>query len=163
MPVTPELHESLTTLLSELLHGPPSHSAYVLNRGDPGLLRSLDKLSAQGASASPASGAAPIAAHVDHLCYGLELMTRWNRGEPNPWARADWGASWRRRKVNEAEWLGLRHRLRTAAAEYLESLDTSRELSDVARTAMISGIVHLAYHLGSIRQIDRSIRGPAAE
>ena len=34
-------------------------------------------------------------------------------------------------------------------------------LSGVA--GMIAGVVHLAYHMGAIRQIDRSIRGPSAE
>ena len=32
-----------------------------------------------------------------------------------------------------------------------------RELTGVA-----ASVVHLAYHIGAIRQIDRSIRGPAA-
>jgi hypothetical protein len=65
--------------------------------------------------------------------------------------------------VDEKEWGALRERLRTAASEYLKGLSTPRELPEVARTGMIGGIAHLAYHFGAIRQIDRSIRGPAAE
>jgi hypothetical protein len=30
-------------------------------------------------------------------------------------------------------------------------------------TGAIAIVAHLAYHLGAIRQIDRSIRGPSAE
>jgi hypothetical protein len=163
MPEIPELHQSLATLFSELMDGPPAQSAFVLNGGDPGLLRSLDKLSARAASQAPGSGGAPIAAHVDHLCYGFELMNRWSRGEPNPWANADWAASWRRRQVDDGEWSGLKERLEEASAEYLKTLSTPRELPEVARTGMIAGVAHLAYHFGAIRQIDRSIRGPAAE
>jgi hypothetical protein len=29
-------------------------------------------------------------------------------------------------------------------------------------TGMVSSVVHLAYHLGAIRQMDRRIRGPSA-
>jgi hypothetical protein len=163
MAVLPEMHRSLATLFSELVDGPPKGAAYILNSGDIGLLRSLDRLSATAASATPTTGGASIAAHVDHLCYGLELMNRWSRGEQNPWASADWAASWRRRKVDDKEWTALRERLRTASAEYLKTLGTPRELPEVARNGMIGGVVHLAYHFGAIRQIDRSIRGPAAE
>ena len=159
----PELHQSLAILFSELIDGPPARSAYVLNGGDPGLLRSLDKLSAKAASTPSDEGSAPIAAHVDHLCYGMELMNRWTKGEQNPWATADWAASWRRGRVNDQEWAALRERLKSAAQGYLKGLSTPRDLPDVARNGMIGGVVHLAYHLGAIRQIDRSVRGPSAE
>ena len=87
------MHESLALLFAELTDGPSPDAAYMLNAGDPGLLRSLDALSAEAASRQPAPGAASIAAHVDHLCYGLELMNRWGDGEADPWSSADWTAS----------------------------------------------------------------------
>ena len=90
------LHESLAFLFAELIDGPAPDAAYMLNGGDPGLLRSLDRLSAAAASSVPPSGGASIAAHVDHVRYGLELMNRWGDGEANPWSSADWTASWRR-------------------------------------------------------------------
>ena len=40
------------------------------DQGDPGLLRSLDKLTAADASAA-VQGGATVAAHVNHLRYGL--------------------------------------------------------------------------------------------
>jgi hypothetical protein len=43
---------------------------------------------AEEASAVPSGGGASIAAHVDHLRYGLELLNRWTRGE-KPFADAD--------------------------------------------------------------------------
>ena len=56
----PALGDSLALLASELLHG-PTGDCYVLNQGDVGLLRSLDRLQASDASAVPASGGASIA------------------------------------------------------------------------------------------------------
>jgi hypothetical protein len=157
------LHDALAALFSELVDGPPGREAYMLNGGDPGLLRSLDRLSAEAASKTPVPGAASIAAHVDHVCYGLDLMLRWSDGDPNPWAKADWAASWRRVTVTDAEWQALRERLRAAAGRWRAALSAPRELSALEMNGVIASVAHLAYHLGAIRQIDRSIRGPKAE
>jgi hypothetical protein len=97
------LHESLALLFAELIDGPRPDAAYMLNSGDRGLLRSLDDLSADAASAIPVSGGASIAAHVDHLRYGLSLMNRWDDGDPDPWSDADWLASWSRTTVTSAQ------------------------------------------------------------
>lgn len=83
---TVELAPTLALLFRELVHGAPEDGAYMLNPGDAGLLRSLDTLSAQQASARP-NGAASIAAHAEHLRYGLSLMNRWAAGE-NPFSDA---------------------------------------------------------------------------
>ena len=91
----------LTTLLAELTDGPPPEAAYILNRDDIGLLRSLDKLTASDASVG-VHGGATIAAHVDHLRYGLSLMNRWSAGE-QPFEAADWAASWRTTTVSDAD------------------------------------------------------------
>ena len=78
------------TLLSEALYG-PSGNAYFLNRGDRGLLSSLDALSAEAASARP-GGRTSVASHVEHLRYGLELLNRGARGEQL--GDADLSAAW---------------------------------------------------------------------
>src|SRR5262249_55328451 len=80
---------ALTNMLSEIFDGPPGNEAYVLNPGDPGLLRQLDSVAADAASARPMPGKTTIAAHVDHVHYGLSLLNRWAAGEPNPWVGAD--------------------------------------------------------------------------
>lgn len=108
---TATLAASLSALFTELAFGPPGTECFVLNRGDVGLLRSLDALSAEAASQSTRGGAT-IAAHVDHLRYGLSLMNRWSEGE-NPWDDADWAKSWRRGSVSDAEWRALRDELAT--------------------------------------------------
>ena len=157
------MHTSLAQLFSELVDGPPSEGAYMLNSGDAGLLRSIAKLPAQAASKRAPSGGASIAAHVDHVCYGVELMNRWGDGEPNPWATADWSASWKRLTVTEDEWTALRERLNTAATRWREHLKKARDLSEMELNGVISSVAHLAYHLGAIRQIDGAIQGPKAD
>jgi hypothetical protein len=99
---TREISKSLETLLGELVNGASKDGGYVLNAGDAGLLRSLEHLSAADASARTPTGSS-IAAHVDHLRYGLSLMNRWSQGE-NPFAGADWSVSWTRTAVSEQEW-----------------------------------------------------------
>jgi hypothetical protein len=156
------LQRSLETLFRELIDGPDASAAWMLNAGDAGMLQSLDNLTASAASASPVAGAATIAAHVDHVRYGLSLLNRWDRGEPDPWSTADWVASWNRSTVNDDEWAALREEFRTEARDWLEVLRSPRDYSEFRLNDAIASIAHLAYHFGAIRQIDRSIRGPVA-
>lgn len=160
--MTETLHLTLETLFSELIDGPGADACWMLNRNDVGLLRSLDKLTAQAASAVPTGGGASIAAHVDHLRYGLSLMNRWRRGDPDPWSTAYWTASWKRLSVTDQEWQALRESLRDDARAWLDALRTPRDYAVMELNGVVASIAHLAYHLGAIRQIDRSIRGPAA-
>lgn len=151
---------TFTTLLSELVDGASRPESYVLNSGDPGLLRSLDKLSATAASAITPTGSS-IAAHVDHLRYGLSLMNRWSAGE-NPFDTADWSTSWRHTRVTAAQWKQLRDDLAAEAHNWLETLSRPRDLGQSELNGVAGSIVHLAYHVGAIRQIDLTARGPAA-
>jgi hypothetical protein len=101
-----------------------------------------------------------IAAHVDHLRYGLSLMNRWSAGE-SPFKDADWSASWKKTAVSETEWQTLRSELRLEADRWLNTLRTAREVQEIELNGMIGSIAHLAYHLGAIRQINQTLRGPA--
>jgi len=62
---TIETSHAVSRLFSELVDG-TSGDAFILNRGDIGLLRSLDKLSPANASTSANDGAT-IAAHAQHV------------------------------------------------------------------------------------------------
>jgi hypothetical protein len=155
---TDELSKTLTVLFSELVNGAPKDGAYILNAGDEGLLRSLDKLSAQAASALTATGSS-IAAHVDHLRYGLSLMNRWSTGD-NPFGTADWSTSWKKTTVSDEEWQTRRAELRSETARWLEALGSPREVQAIELNGIVGTIAHLAYHLGAIRQIDQATRGP---
>jgi hypothetical protein len=71
---------ALSNLLTEIFDGPPGQEAYVLNPGDPGLLRQLDTLDASAASTRPMPGKTTIAAHADHVLFGLAILNRWAAG-----------------------------------------------------------------------------------
>ena len=151
--------DALVKLLSELLDGAPSQGALALNPDDRGLLISLARLSAAEASKAPANGGSSIAAHVDHLRYGLELLNRWSRGE-NP--AADFSASWTHGTVSDGQWRALQETLRAEAVAWRDTIAVPDRLAKLDLAVVAGSVAHLAYHLGAIRQIDRSLRGPAA-
>src|SRR6188508_2896762 len=145
----------LLTLFHELIDGSPDPSCrtYMLNQGDAGFLVSLDRLSA--AAASAASGGPSIAAHVDHVRYGLSLLNRWANGTLPPVEDRDWTASWRKNAVSDSEWRTLRAELRSEADAWADMLRTPREVNDVEAGWLVASVAHLAYHMGAIRPIDR--------
>jgi hypothetical protein len=155
-----ELNSTLTTLYSELVTGANNPGgAFILNTGDVGLLRSLEKLSAADASRSSLGGAT-IAAHARHLSYGIALMNRWASHGGNPFADAKWDEAWKTSTVDGPEWATIRRELADETSRWLEHLGKPRDLTPVELTGMVGSIAHLAYHLGAIRQIDKSTRGP---
>jgi hypothetical protein len=106
------------------------------------------------------NGGATIAAHAQHLRYGLSLMNRWAREGGNPFADATWEEAWKLSEVDAARWEEIRTGLRDEAGRWLEALSSAREVSTVELTGMIGSVAHLAYHLGAIRQISKDTRGP---
>lgn len=144
---------ALSKLLAEILDGPPGDEAYVLNPGDPGLLKQLESIDAASAGGRPMPGKTTIASHVDHVCYGLSLLNRWSGGEANPWADADWNASWRRTTVTDEQWRSLRDTLRREADQWRSVVATRTEWDDLAAAGALASAAHTAYHLGAIRQI----------
>lgn len=157
---TDTIASALTGLFSELVDGATAQGgAFMLNSGDIGLLRSLDKLSAADASRSVNDGAT-IAAHAQHVRYGLSLMNRWAADGGNPFADAKWDEAWKLSAVDAAAWQEIRTGLRDETQRWLRVLSAAREVSDVELMGMIGSIAHLGYHLGAIRQIDKQIRGP---
>ena len=155
-----DFSHSLRQLFSELVDGANNpNGAFMLNSGDLGLLKSLDKLSATDASRAVNDGAT-IAAHSQHLRYGLSLMNRWAAEGGNPFADATWDAAWKISAVNDAEWKEIRNGLRDETHRWMEVLAKPRDVNGVELSGMIGSIAHLAYHLGAIRQINKGVRGP---
>ncbi|MBI3463342.1 MAG: hypothetical protein HY000_09825 [Planctomycetes bacterium] len=144
---------ALSKMLQEIFDGPPGNEAYLLNPGDPGLLRQLDTISAEAASARPMPGKTTIASHVDHVHYGFTLMNRWVAGDPNAFANSDWNASWQRTRVTEEQWRALRDKLRHEAEAWRKVVASRTDWDDVTAAGALSSAAHTAYHLGAIRQI----------
>lgn len=157
---TTETSPALARLFSELVDGVTSDKGgFVLNTGDAGLLRSLDKISPADASRSVNDGAT-IAAHAQHVRYGLSLMNEWVQKGGNPFANAKWDEAWKITTVDASAWQEIRNGLRDEAHRWLEVLRTPRDVNDIEFTGLVASIAHLAYHLGAIRQINRDARGP---
>ena len=157
---TNDSSRSLAHLFAELIDGTSGPGdAFILNSGDQGLLRSLDRLSPDDASRSVHDGAT-IAAHAKHLQFGLSLMNRWAAEGGNPFADAAWDEAWKTSAVDESTWNEIRNGLREEAHRWLTCLGTPREVRTVEFTGMMASIAHLAYHLGAIRQINKDARGP---
>lgn len=144
---------AVSNMLTEIFDGPPAQECYVLNPGDPGLLRQLGTLDADAASMRPIAGKPSIAAHVDHLLVGLSVLNRWAAGEANPWADVDWNASWQRSAVTKDEWRTLRDNLRREAESWQTSVAARTDWDNMAAAAALSTVAHTAYHLGALRQV----------
>jgi hypothetical protein len=87
------------------------------------------------------------------VLYGFTLMNRWAAGEENPWADADWNASWQRTTVSDEQWQSLRDRLREATASWRNVVQNRTDWNDITAAGALSSAAHTAYHLGAIRQI----------
>jgi hypothetical protein len=155
-----DVMKSVRRLFSEVVEGArPGGGNFVLNTGDAGLLRSLDTLSASDASLSANDGAT-IAAHAQHVRYGLSLMNRWFSEGGNPFADAKWDEAWLVSTVDDAQWAEIRAGLGDEAKRWHAALETPRDLVSAELRGVISSVVHVAYHLGAIRQIHKGTRGP---
>jgi hypothetical protein len=157
---TDEITPLLATLFSELVDGAKKPGgAFVLNSGDVGFLKSIEKLSAADASRS-VNGGATIAAHVQHVRYGLSLMNKWGKEGGDPFSDAKWDEAWKVSAVDDPEWNEIRSGMVNEAHQWLEVFRKPRNVNGLELTGMIGSIAHLAYHMGAIRQIDKSTRGP---
>ena len=158
---TTETSGTLARLFGELVDGTASFDdgGYILNSGDVGLVKSLEKLSAADASRSTNDGAT-VAAHVQHLRYGLSLMNRWAADGGNPFADAKWEEAWKTRDVDQRAWDEIRAGFGAEARRWSDVLRAPREVTAIELNGMVASIAHLADHLGAIRQIDKSTRGP---
>ena len=157
---TTDSSPALRRLFSELVDGANNpKGGFILNTGDIGLLKSLEKLSAADASRSVNDGAT-IAAHAQHVRYGLSLMNQWVTEGGNPFANAKWDEAWKISSVDAAAWDDIRKGLRDETQRWIKVLSEPREVLDIEFTGLVASIAHLAYHLGAIRQIDKGARGP---
>ena len=159
----PDINEQFRNALSGLLHeviDGPRDAAFFLNRGDRGLLKSLDLVTAPAASVH-SEGRPSIAAHMDHLRYGLQLLNRWARGE-DPFHDASYAESWKRLTVSEEEWRKLREALAAEARSWVSAVEQRTDWRQDSMTEAMGSVIHLAYHLGAIRQISQHAIGPKA-
>ena len=57
----------------------------------------------------------------------------------------------------------MRTELRRESEAWAEVVRTPREVSEIEAGWIMGSVAHVAYHLGAMRQIERTARGPSAE
>jgi hypothetical protein len=98
-------------------------------------------------------GKTTIASHVDRILYVFTLLNRWAAGEENPWADADWDASWRRTTVRDDEWRSRRDRLKLETQNRQSQVAARGDWNVITAAGALSSAAHTAYHLGAIRHV----------
>jgi hypothetical protein len=154
------LRQVLPRLLRELFDG-AAEVGFILNPGDPGLARSVSRLSAAEASARPGDRSS-VAAHVHHLRYGLTLLNRFLSGDAAAFDGAAFAASWQEQPVGDDEWRARRDGLAAQVHALAAKLERPRDWDEHTLAIVVGCVAHLAYHLGAIRQLTAAAAGPRA-
>ncbi|WP_216329419.1 DinB family protein [Deinococcus aestuarii] len=127
--------------------------------GNHGLLATLEALSA--GQASREVHGSTIAGHARHTAFHMEVIVRWERdGDRGPF---DWKGSFQPGQVSEEEWAALRGRVRGAYHEVVAFARTqaAKEADGDATGGLAGAVAHVAYHLGSIRQMAKAVEDGA--
>jgi hypothetical protein len=87
-------------------------------------------------------------------------MNRWATDGGDPFTDARWEDAWKISRVDAKEWQEIRDGLHDESDRWITALGTIESTANPGLAGMIGSIVHLAYHVGAIRQIARNARGP---
>lgn len=148
--------ESYLELLDELVLGKTNEFTWVIDR-EPGqgIIGTVEQLSAEDASFSLTEGGSTVAAHTEHVRWSLQFALQFFKGE-NP--KPDWAESWRIKTVDEKQWKKLQVDLKNIYTTIRAAVEKREDWSDTRfMTGSLAILPHLAYHLGSIRQMVRVV------
>jgi hypothetical protein len=139
----------LLAVLKETIEGPGEGGSFFLDPNT-GLLQTLETLDLERAFASPAPGRPSIAAHVKHTSFHLHVVCAWPRGDRS---RRDWPSSFVLENHDAKMWSALLEELKFEYADFQSVIREFAAENDEALGGAVGGIVHVAYHLGAIRQL----------
>lgn len=146
-----DVHEivgQILDVLGEAFEGPKERWSYFTDtRSDAGLFGTLGKLAA--ADASRTRGKTSIAAHVNHVIFGLDASARWIEGDRTT---HNWKESWATSSVNDEEWARMLDKLRVSYRDMRRDIELYASSSKESMGGVIGALAHVAYHLGAIRQ-----------
>ena len=149
--------DNLMVLWEETLGIPakPEETTWYLDR-NAGWAASLAGVSAAAASRPIVAGGTSIAAQTAHAAYYLERFEAIvaDRREPS-----DWPASFRPAEVDEEAWTRSKERLFAAAERVGRLLRGNPHWEREHLGGAMANLVHLAYHLGAVRQMLRVAKG----
>ncbi|WP_043932487.1 hypothetical protein [Bacillus sp. EB01] len=148
---------AVRTLLKETFDGPEENASwYTEAKPGSGLFGTLEKLSAEDASI-PVNGTT-IAAQTDHTRYYLWVANSYLNGEE---PSKDWEASWKITNVDKITWPQFNDELQQEYTTLLKKIDSLDSLDEQISNGLLGAIAHSAYHLGSIRQMIKTIKVPS--
>lgn len=111
----------------------------------------LSQLNAEQVSIPIGGSCAPIAAHIEHLIYYLDILELYITEQPLP--KIEWGLIWETVSgYTDSEWDQARERLFncfTRSRDLIENADWEKER---VVEGILAVITHTAYHLGQIHQ-----------
>jgi hypothetical protein len=127
------------------------HHGIYLDKGT-SLFETLKDISAQEASHPISEGCAPIAAHVEHVRFYLDVLNDMMQKERV--AKVEWREIWQTvRGVTPEEWEEMKQRLRVSYQSVLTTMKNyERWEGEYGLSGSLAVLVHTAYHLGGIRQ-----------
>jgi hypothetical protein len=115
-----------------------------------GLLTTLEAIDASSASNPPAVGRSSIAGHCAHLQYSLELTNAWLRNES---VEVDFSQAWALQHVDDPAWNALKKSITHQYERLLEFTRSQESWSEETLVMNMKSALHVAYHVGAIRQI----------
>jgi hypothetical protein len=155
-----KIRDIIIEFLVEVYDGPShQYTWFINNEPDSGILGTIKKLKPEEASTPIIINGTTIAAHVEHLRWTLNKTNSLLSGE-NP--TMNWSESWQIRKVDSTQWVLLIEQLREEFKTLIRSLSSAYGwASDEQFKEVLALIPHAAYHLGSIRQMNLSLKEDA--
>jgi hypothetical protein len=144
---------AIALVLRETFEGPPAGrlSSYIDKNA--GLFATLVGVTAEDASRD--FHGTTIAAQTEHAKFFLDLLCEYMDGNTE---RANWEASWLIETVNETEWDALRNSVKESYENTLRCLAAIDDWSEMRASFAMGIVAHTAYHLGSIRQIAKTVK-----
>lgn len=145
----------LLFLWEEVLGDPPKDGKpMAVLDADTGWTQTLAAVSAVEASRPVAPGGTTIAGQTAHAAYQLELF---EAIVENRHVEADWPGSFAPSEVDEDAWAALQLRLRGVAERVSSHLRSTALWPEAHVRSALGALVHLAYHLGAVRQMARVV------
>ncbi len=138
------------------------HHGIYLDKGT-SLLETLESVSAEDASRPIAEGCAPIAAHVEHVRFYLDVLNDMMRKEEV--TKVDWREIWQNvRGATPEEWEEMKRKLRASYHMVLTTIKNyERWEGEYGVSGSLAVLVHTAYHLGGIRQAVCAIKSAQSQ
>lgn len=149
---TEDFLKEMLIVLRETFEGSPegAGSAYLDQRI--GVFSTLEETDFEAASKS--IHGTTIAAHTEHSKFYVDRLCEFLTGRTE---KVNWDQSWLIETVNEEEWNFLKTGMKNSYENLLRTIAGIEVWNQETIADPIAIIAHTAYHLGSIRQIKKSL------